>query len=201
MKKYKLKKNFLYLKTGDTVEITRVKDLWAGLPRYIISKNQWIIVEILDSTRFVFEEYFEELKEEGKPKSIFNLKKWDKYYYLFGDWDIGLYYNYWTEIDKDIVKIWSAFLTEEEAKKEAERRKAIFNIKKYCFENNIEYKENISDADYCTTIKYNFSNDVFSCIFLNTFNTYWFLFFAYEDDVQKIIDNCLDDLRIIFEVE
>ena len=39
MKKYKLKKDFLYLKTGDTVEITRVKDLLAGLPRYIILEN------------------------------------------------------------------------------------------------------------------------------------------------------------------
>lgn len=199
MKKYKLKKDFLYLKTGDTVEITRVKDLWAGLPRYIISKNQWIIAEILDSTHFVFEDYFEEIKEEKK--SIFNLKGWDEYYYLFSDWDIGFRHYYWPEAYKDLIENWNAFLIKEEAVKEWERRRAIQKIKQYCWENNIEYKENVSNNDFPFYIIKN-KKKWFEPSSWHVNDSYtWFLFFDNYKDINKIIENCLDDLKIIFEVE
>ena len=199
MKKYKLKKDFLYLKTGDTVEITRVKDLWAGLPRYIISKNQWIIAEILDSTHFVFEDYFEEIKEEKK--SIFNLKGWDEYYYLFSDWDIGFRHYYWPEAYKDLIENWNAFLIKEEAEKETRRRQAIQRIKKYCWENNIEYKENVSNNDFPFYIIKN-KKKWFEPSSWHVNDSYtWFLFFDNYKDINKIIENCLDDLKIIFEVE
>lgn len=199
MKKYKLKKDFLYLKTGDTVEITRVKDLWAGLPRYIISKNQWIIAEILDSTHFVFEEYFEEEKEEKK--SIFNLKEWDGYYFLKSNWYIICLDRYdWTELDKDIVANGNAFLTKEEAEKEVERRKAIQRIKKYCFENNIQYKENVSDETFYIGIIYDYEDEEFYPSTCTDHIDYWFLFFDSYEDVDKVINNCKSELNIIFDV-
>jgi len=39
----------------------------------VISIKDWLIAEIVESTKFLFEDYFEEIKEEKK--SIFNLKE------------------------------------------------------------------------------------------------------------------------------
>ena len=195
MKKYKLKKDFLYLKTGDTVEITRVKDLLAGLPRYIISENQWIIAEILDLTRFVFDDYFEEEKEEDE--NIFNLQEWDKYYSLNSNWYICLE-NYNSKFDKDVIENWNAFLTKREAEKELARRKAIFNIKKYCFKNNIEYKENVSDEDFYIWITYDSENEEFNQSVFTDHIDYWVLFFNSYEDLENIVKNCEEDLKIIF---
>lgn len=197
MKKYKLKKDFLYLKTGDTVEITRVKDLWAGLPRYIISENQWIIAEILDLTRFVFDDYFEDIQSD----SIFNLKDWDEYFCINSAWGIYSYHYDWSVSDKEILESWNAFLTKREAEKELARRKAIFNIKKYCFENNIEYKENVSDDIFYIGITYDSENEEFNQSVFTDHIDYWVLFFNSYEDLENIVKNCEEELKIIFGIE
>ena len=64
MKKYKLKKDFLYLKVWTLVDIFKKKDEWLiSVTKYVISIKDWLIAEIVDSLNFVFDEYFEEIKE------------------------------------------------------------------------------------------------------------------------------------------
>ena len=64
MKKYKLKKDFLYLKVGTVVDIFKKKDEWLiSVTKYVISIKDWLIAEIVDSINFAFDEYFDEIKE------------------------------------------------------------------------------------------------------------------------------------------
>lgn len=199
MKKYKLKKDFLHLKAGTVVDIFKRKDEWLiSVTKYVISIKDWLIAEIVESTKFLFEDYFEEIKEEKK--SIFNLKEWDEYYYLFSDWDIGLRHYYWPEIYKDLIENWNAFLIKEEAVKESERRRAIQKIKQYCFENNIEYKENVSNNDFPFYIMKN-KKKWFEPWSGNINDSYdWFIFFESVNDCNQVIKNCIGELKIIFEV-
>ena len=200
MKKYKLKKDFLYLKTWTFVDIFKKKYEWIiSITKYVISIKDWLIAEIVDSTHFVFEEYFEEIKEEEKPKSIFNLKEWDIYYPIFYDSDVEpvLFEN--DSYDNGYIKSWNAFLTKKEAEKEAERRKAIQKIKKYCFENNIKYKENVSNNGFPFYIRNNKKKWLEHWFeHFNDFIT-WFLFFDNIDNCNTVIKDCLGDLKVIFE--
>lgn len=195
MKKYKLLKNFLYLKVGDIVNITHL--CWSEMKKYIISKDKWIIAEIIDSTYFVFEEYFEEIKEE---KSIFELQEWDKYYIINCDWNIGLCDYDWWNLDRKFIKTWNIFLTKEEAEKELARRKAIQRIKKYCWENNIEYKENVSNKDFKYEIRYSIINNWLDYTWDINFKYFWYFFFKNIEDTEKVIKNCKEDLKIILDV-
>ena len=135
MKKYKLKKDFLYLQAGKIVDIEKKKDK-NNVTRYIISIEDWVIAEIIEATHFVFDEYFEEIK----PKNIFDLQRWDGYYYLFSDWDIDSRDYYWDETYKDLIENWNAFLTKEEEENEVERRKA---IQRECFRWDFLYWNNL----------------------------------------------------------
>ena len=195
MKKYKLKKDFLYLQAGKIVDIEKKKDK-NNVTRYIISIEDWVIAEIIEATHFVFDEYFEEIK----PKNIFDLQRWDGYYYLFSDWDIDSRDYYWDETYKDLIENWNAFLTKEEAEKEVERRKAIQRIKKYCFENNIQYKETVSDETFYIGIIYDYEDEEFYPSTCTDHIDYWFLFFDSYEDVDKVINNCKSELNIIFDV-
>ena len=200
MKQYKLKTDFLHLKAWTVVDIFKRKDEWPiTVTKYVISIKDWLIAEIVESTKFSFEDYFEEIKEEKK--SIFNLKGWDEYYYLFSDWDIGFRHYYWPEAYKDLIENRNAFLIKEEAEKESKRRRTILNIKKYCFENNIEYKENVSNNDFPFYIRNN-KKKWFEPWSGNINDSYtWFLFFDNIDDCNTVIKDCLGDLKVIFEKE
>lgn len=200
MKQYKLKKEFLHLKAWTVVDIFKKKDEWTiSITRYVISIKDWLIAEIVDSIHFAFDEYFEEITEEQN--SIFNIKEWDIYYSICDDSDVESIIFENDSYDNKYIQSWNAFLTEKEAEKEVNRRKAIVNLKKYCFDNNIKYKENVSDNDFPFYIMKN-KKKWFEPWFGNINDSYtWFLFFNYVDDCNRIIKDCEQDLKIIFEVE
>ena len=200
MKQYKLKKEFLHLKAWTVVDIFKKKDEWTiSITRYVISIKDWLIAEIVDSIHFAFDEYFEEITEEQN--SIFNIKEWDIYYSICDDSDVESIIFENDSYDNKYIQSWNAFLTEKEAEKEVNRRKAIVNLKKYCFDNNIKYKENVSDNDFPFYIMKN-KKKWFEPWFGNINDSYtWFLFFNDVDDCNRIIKDCEQDLKIIFEVE
>ena len=193
MKKYKLKKDFLYLQAGKIVDIEKKKDK-NNVTRYIISIEDWIISEIVDSTHFVFEEYFEEIS-----KNIFDLQRWDGYYYLFSDWDIGSCDYYWDEVYKDMVENWNAFLTKEEAEKESERRKAIQRIKKYCWENDIDidYDEEYNSRLFYIEVDWEFEGQINFDSFPPLYSPIWYFS---RDNAEKILEKFEKELRIILDV-
>lgn len=199
MKKYKLKKDFLYLKVWTILDIFKKKDEWTiSITRYVISIKDWLIAEIVDSIHFVFDEYFEEITEEQN--SIFNIKEWDIYYSICDDSDVESIIFENDSYDNKYIQSWNAFLTEKEAEKEVKRRKAIQKIKKYCWENNIEYKENVSNNDFPFYIMKN-KKKWFEPWSGNINDSYdWFLFLESVNDCNKIIRDCEEYLKTIFEV-
>ena len=111
------------------------------------------------------------------------------------------------------LNIGNAFSTQEEARKELNKRKALQRIKKYCHENNIklfsdkEIKEilekNVGAHSeviifYFIHYKMNFKKFDYSCLSLT--RNQECLYFKKEKDIKKVIVNCEKDLKIIFDV-
>ena len=198
MEKYKLKKDFLYLQAWDIVEIRVEKYLDNNIVKYVIfTEKNWLIWEITNTQNFNFHNYFEKIKI---PKSIFELKDWDKYYFLDSGLYVYSYYYDWDETDKDMLEIWNVFLTREEAEKEIERTKAIQKIKKYCWENKIKYKENVSDETFYIGIIYDSEDEEFYPSTCTDRIEYWVLFFDSYEDLENILKNCEKELEIIFDI-
>ncbi|ATU04892.1 hypothetical protein BKN14_00340 [Candidatus Gracilibacteria bacterium HOT-871] len=146
----------------------------------------------------MFDEYFEEITEEQN--SIFNIKEGDIYYSICDDSDVESIIFENDSYDNKYIQSGNAFLTEKEAEKEVNRRKAIQRIKKYCFENNIQYKENVSDETFYIGIIYDYEDEEFYPSTCTDHIDYGFLFFDSYEDVDKVINNCKSELNIIFDV-
>lgn len=195
LKMYKLKKDLLNLKAWDIVNIHKA-DLW--YTRYTIVYQWHIVCEISNNILFNFDDYFEKVKD---PKNIFELEKWHKYFTLDDNWYVFEHRYYNDTWDKRYIESWNAFLTKEEATKEVERRKAIQRVRKFMYENNIQNKE-FKPYEHNYIILYNALDKNFFMEYYEGFcvtNDLWF--FKTYDDCKKIINNCLNDLKIIFEVE
>lgn len=197
MQKYKLKKDFLHLKAGDVVDVFKRKDEWPiSITKYVISIKGWLIAEIVESTKFSFEDYFEEIEER---KSIFNLREWDKYYYLYSDWYIDYITFEDDDYDKKYIKNWHAFLTKKEAVKELERRKAIQKIKKYCWENDIktDYDEDYNSRLFYMETDWEFEGQINFDSFPPLYSPIWYFS---RENADKILEKFEKELKIILDV-
>ena len=154
MTKYKLLKELpgIEVWTVFTVDDTKVRrNDWYNSTNYV---NSYFWKELLNK------EWFEEIKEV---KSIYELKEWDKYYFI----------NEHCKIDNssaDIVNdrlYWNAFLTKEEAETELKKRKAMATIKKWSHDNDWGYEWKYSqewEVNYWVILhenKLSWTDDVF----------------------------------------
>ena len=135
-------------------------------------------------------------KNEVEEKAFEFIAKFEglhlKAYWDFKHCSIG----YWSR-----AKSCSEKITEKEAKAELERRRAIVRVKKFMWENNIKNKE-FKWGEHNYAIFYNNLDKIFYIEyyeFCYTINDLWFLK-TYED-CEKIIDNCEEDLKIIYNVK
>ena len=184
---YELIKDIPTAKKGVQFKITET--WWISLIEW---QTLWNIFDLIKALWLDNIEYFKIIEE--KPKSIFDLKYWDEAFYI--DTDLGI-----IEIKYYLNEAYSEiFLTREEAEKEAEKRKAIFNIKKYCYDNNIEIREfpilNIKNFYIVKAI----CNYIYNyCVSNLELNTIWF--FKNDLDASNVIDNCKEDLNILFNIK
>lgn len=129
-----------------------------------------------------------------KPKSIWDLKDWDKYFYI--DFDLNcISHSTYTNHSLDNFRIasWNAFLSEQEAEKELNKKKAIYKIKRYCWENEIdtEYNTEIGNC-YC------FNLDMqWEVVFFDDCKNWNHLGYFSHDNSQKILDKFEEELKII----
>ena len=212
MKTYKLIKDLPRAKAGEVVIITNAH---SNNP-WILKINKWNEDETQRPrlayihTRNV-DEWLEEIPE--KPKSVFDLKEWDDFYFIINN---IIFENIVTDCVsfKDYLKEWNIFLSKEEAEAELEKRKAIQGVRKYCYENNIELfsdeelKEILNDnldkhhleIIYFYHIYYHAMDKKFYSSRLNFEKHIDCFYFKKEDDVERVIKNCEEDLKIIFDV-
>lgn len=214
MKTYKLLKDLPRAKAGEVVIITNAH---SNNP-WILKINKWNEDE-KQRPRLAYihtknvDEWLEEIPE--KQKTIWNLKKWDNFWVISTYGDISEH-----TINDDEFFIfnflmhWNVFLTQEEAKKELNKRNATQRIKNYCYKNNIKLfsdeevnealknntSDNYSKTIYLYYIFYIKRDNEFGYSCLNETRNQECFYFEKEKDIKKVIVNCEKDLKIIFDV-
>lgn len=201
MKKYKLKKDLPLAKAWTEVYIERfIENESIAFKIFKSSNDVKLSIAIIEEHNIDI--WLEEIQE--KPKSIFDLKKWGTYYYINHYWQIQeCRYIHYENLDI-IINNWKSYISYEEAEKELKKRQAIQRIKKYCWENNIE----LADKDFLKNpenavaeINYDREDkkiDVVSYRYYNYINIE--LLFRSHHDAKNIVENCKNDLKIIFDV-
>ena len=134
-----------------------------------------------------------------KPKTVWDLKEEDKYYYIncYGEID-STFYD--CEEDVDIIKCGNAFLTEEEARFEVERRKCEAILLKY----GTRYMMSFGDGNkskYCIYLN-NFLNKIIVddnyCV-----QSQGTIYFESKEMAQKAIDEVTEERmkKYVFNVK
>lgn len=135
-------------------------------------------------------EGFMDLLEKPKPKSVWDLKCGDKYYYIdvYGDISDGRIGN--DSSEDEIFAIGNVFLTEEDAEFAVERLKVIAELKRYAKEfSDEEWKDNKTQKYY---IVYRYSGDYIRSILTYTSKDS-VLYFESPEKIQEAIDAVGED--------
>lgn len=134
-----------------------------------------------------------------KPKSVWDLTEEDMYYFIncYGEID-STFYDY--EEDLDVIKCGNAFLTEEEAKHEVERRKCEAILLKYGTRDLISLGDNYTKKYY---IQYDYDLNkimIFKHYFIGTQGA---IDFKTEELAQKAIEEAGEDRlkKYVFNVK
>ena len=190
--RFKLKKDLPTWEAGEEMWI------WEDWCLYWTTKEWDVIMVYHVSTILNFDilnsDWFEKIEKEI---SIFNLKDWDNIYYINEVGYINNYFYIWSI--SDYIESWNAFLTREEAEAELEKRKAIQRIRKFMWENNIKNKE-FKSLEHNYTISY-IGNGFYIEYYKISYSWNYLWYFETYKDCQKIIDNCFDDLKIIYNIK
>ena len=126
-------------------------------------------------------------KISKKPKTVWDLKTGDEYYYIdmCGDVDITAFRNGTYLTDEKIIKIGNAFLTEEEAEFEAERRKCEAVLLKYGTRDMMSLGDNYTKKYY---IQYDYDVNKIMIFKHYSIGIQGVINFKTEELAQKAID-------------
>lgn len=144
----------------------------------------------------VDEERLKEFLMPPKPRTVWDLKEGDRYYY-FDDYD-GVSFSTWNDIDVDITRRYfgNCFLTKEEAEFEVERRKVEAILLKYG-RRGFKYSED----NYYIFYERDESSIVICCY--ESFQDQGVIYFDTEELCQKAIEEAGKDniKKYIFGIE
>lgn len=144
----------------------------------------------------VDEERLKEFLMPPKPRTVWDLKEGDRYYY-FDDYD-GVSFSTWNDIDVDITRRYfgNCFLTKEEVEFEVERRKVEAILLKYG-RRGFKYSED----NYYIFYKRDESSIVICCY--ESFQDQGVIYFDTEELCQKAIEEAGKDniKKYIFGIE
>ena len=192
MTKYKLLKDLPMAVSWTIVELEKYN--WE-LDTYTISwfyANQKIELWKIQNRKT--KEWLEEIKE---PKSVWDLQEGDKYYCIDSQGFIGT--GEWKNNLRNISerKNGNVFLNIDEAEKECDRRNAIGEIQQYCWENNIDtnWKKGKANFIFIWDRRY----DKISKRWFDSTKPSSPLGYFFEKDAEKILENFLEELELIYE--
>jgi len=146
----------------------------------------------------------EETVKEFKSKFIkgaFQPSYDDVYYYL--DNENLRCSDLWEDSITDTTRLngGNVFFSDTEAKIEQKRRSALQRIKKFIWENDLEFVPDWNNTEQKFNIYYDQSDESFNYVSWNWSNYDSNFYFKSETDAQKVIDNCEKDLKVIFNVK
>ena len=137
-----------------------------------------------------------------KPKTVWDLKTGDEYYYIdmCGDVDITAFRNGTYLTDEKIIKIGNAFLTREEAEHEVERRKCEAILLKYGTRNMMSLGDNYTKKYY---IQYDYDVNKIMIFKHYSIGIQEIINFKTEELAQKAIDEVTEERlkKYIFNVK
>jgi len=140
MEKYKLLKDIIWAEAGTIFKLREVA-FWNCVD-LIEWKSIWTILDLATCLWIDNKEWFEEIKEV---KSIYDLRRWDEYYFFDSDLNIS---SSTVIKPKAIAPYGWIFLTKEEAETELSKRKAMATIKKWSHDNDWGYEFKIDEECY-----------------------------------------------------
>lgn len=157
--------------------------------------NCYIILRGLMSGEYRIE------KIPQKPKSVWDLKSGDDYYYIdmCGNVDRTTFGNGTYLTDKKMIEFGNAFLTKEEAKHEAERRKCEAILLKYGTRNFMSFE--YYDDKYYIMYNNTLENVYVDCC--NFMQIQGSIYFKTKELAQKAIEECGEDRlkKYVFNVK
>ena len=135
-----------------------------------------------------------------KPKSVWDLKNGDEYYYIDYYGEIKSVFNECCDEDVDIIKCGNAFLTREEAEHEVERRKCESILLKYG-KRDMMSLGNINAYKYFIVYK-NCYHEI-SIIFNQSSNSQGTIYFKAEELARRAIEEVGEDRlkKYVFNVK
>lgn len=135
-----------------------------------------------------------------KPKSVWDLKEGDEYYYIDYYGEIKSVFNECCDEDVNIIEIGNAFLTKEEAKHEAERRKCESILLKYGTRNFMSLGDKYTKRYY---IGYDYSVNEIEYYFRYFLGLQGTIYFESEELAQKAAEEVGEDRlkKYIFNVK
>lgn len=134
-----------------------------------------------------------------KPKSVWDLKEGDEYYYIDYYGEIKSVFNECCDEDLNIIEIGNAFLTKEEAEFEAERRKCEAILLKY----GTRSMMSLGDKTKKYYIMYNYNSDKIEICIHYYLGLQGTINFKTEELAQKAIDEVTEERlkKYIFNVK
>lgn len=128
--------------------------------------------------------------------------KGDMYYRILGDGLILSEHWYDGANDNNTWSSGNGFFTEEEAEKELARRQAKRRIQDFIIENGLEFNPDWgNDMEEKYYICFDHRKDDFFCTSAYKLSCGLDFYFRLGKDAKFMLDNCEDDLRIIFGID
>lgn len=93
------------------------------------------------------------------------------------------------------------FRTREEAEQERDRRSALQRIRKYIYENDLEFTPDWNTPSKKYYIYYNYDNNEFYVDWWTTNDVNSLFYFKSSKHTNQVINNCKDDLKVVFNIK
>ena len=146
--------------------------------------------------------YFKLKSEETELKIFMGFKDGKKYYSIFAD---GSYqetnFDFDNKLHKYSIRAGLFFNTEEEAKKELDKERALSSIRWFIKKNKLSFKPNFDDENESKYyIKYDNEMNVFYTASNCHYQSYSPIGYACtREHAQQVVSHCNDYLKIIFD--
>lgn len=192
MTKYKLLKDLPLAKAGEIVSINE-KSRKKHLNEIAIMSERGTIAYVHKHNIGAW------LEEIWKPKSVWELKEGDDFYTLPS---LHKEKEEWGKEEEYVIArdLWLTFLSVEEAEKAERKIKAIANILKYCYENNIDTSWKDPNYEDCCLFWFNLSRkEADFCLISNIIEKpYSPLGYFSTDDAETILKKFPEELKMIY---
>lgn len=148
------------------------------------------------------DEQFEELQKQFGKKKSRTPNGGDRYWCI--ERNGGIEDSTWNNdiIDKGRLSIGNIFLTKEEAQAEVDKRLALQRIKTFIAEQGLDQDVDWEDVEWKYIIYFDYSYKRFIVTsFMWTHHHSPFGYFSKQKEAQLVIDNCSEDLKVVWGVK